>query len=360
MITPQEVNKGGSSTSSGNAILEIAWLHFNKQDWPNAAECLSKAVAVFPRRAEVHAALAISLFQLGRVGESAVAYDLALNLSPNSPDLLTQADIVRLRLKQGQHAEQFLLRALKIDPNFASAKQVLSEHCRQAAKAIPPGLAIEMGRSVGSAGVVQGSASHTAGGAHQIQLDRGLTLKIGAHSYINDLCIRNPAGAKTHVCIGKFCSIAKELTIIGYDHRTDWITTFPFLDAGYRAVWPGTNSIANPGGADVGGNVDRGSITIGNDVWIGHAVKLFKGVTIGDGAVIGACSLVNKDVLPYTVVAGIPARPIRKRFSDDQIAFLLKIAWWNWSDERINRFLPFLCSADFDGLKVRLEENPPE
>jgi len=191
-----------------------------------------------------------------------------------------------------------------------------------------------------------------------VALDPGLTLEIGAHSYIHDQAIRNPSGALTHIRIGKFCSIATDLTIIGYDHHSEWLTTYPFLDDGHRVNWPGTQGIPYPQAPEFGSNKSRGHIVIGNDVWLGYAVKLFKGVTLGDGAVVGACSLVNKSVEPYTIVAGIPARPIRKRFSDDQIAFLLKIRWWDWPRDMINRHLRFLCSASFTELEQVLANDP--
>jgi acetyltransferase-like isoleucine patch superfamily enzyme/Flp pilus assembly protein TadD len=184
-----------------------------------------------------------------------------------------------------------------------------------------------------------------------ISLDPGLSLTIGDHSYIHDHQIFNPSGALTDIEIGKFCSIATELTIIGYDHRSEWITTYPFLDDGHRVNWPGTDGIPYPQSPEFGGNRNRGDIQIGNDVWIGYNVKLFKGVVIGNGAVIGACSLVNKSVAPYSVVAGIPARPIRKRFSDPEIAFLERIRWWDWPSRLINQHLALLCSSDISGLE---------
>ena len=191
-----------------------------------------------------------------------------------------------------------------------------------------------------------------------VTLDAGLTLDLGDHSYIHGGKITNPSGALTHLAIGKFCSIATDVTVIGYDHHSEWITMFPFLDDGHRANWPGTEGIPYPQASQFGSNKSRGDITIGHDVWIGYGVKLFKGVTIGNGAVIGACSLVNKSVEPYTVVAGIPARPIRKRFSDEEIAILEKVQWWNLPAELINRYLPQLCSANIAGLEQQLAQDP--
>ena len=191
-----------------------------------------------------------------------------------------------------------------------------------------------------------------------IDLDSGLTLEIGAHSYIHDHKIRNPSGALTGIAIGKFCSIATGLTIIGYDHHSEWAAMYPFLDDGHRANWPGTNGIPYPQAPEFGSNKSRGDIEIGNDVWIGSDVKLFKGITIGNGAVIGACSLVNRSVEPYTIVAGIPARPLRKRFSDAEINLLQKIKWWNLPASLINRHLPLLCSSRIAELEQALEADP--
>lgn len=194
----------------------------------------------------------------------------------------------------------------------------------------------------------------------EIKLDPGLTLELGACSYIHGNRVRNPSGAITHLRIGKFCSIATDLTVIGYDHKMEWISMYPFLDQWHRSFWPGTADIPFPDRPEFGGNTNRGDIAIGHDVWIGHDVKLFKGVTIGDGAVIGACSLVTKDVAPYTIVAGVPAKPIRQRFTDAEIQALLRLAWWDWPVARINQYLPYLCSARLAELEAELAgEMPP-
>ena len=121
--------------------------------------------------------------------------------------------------------------------------------------------------------------------------------------------------------------------------------------------WPGTQGIpyAYPQAPEFGSNKNRGDIIIGNDVWIGYGVKLFKGITLGNGAVIGACSLVNKSIEPYTIAAGIPARPIRKRFTADEIAILEQIKWWDWPADLINRYMPYLCSSRIAELQAALE-----
>lgn len=141
--------------------------------------------------------------------------------------------------------------------------------------------------------------------------------------------------------IGKYCSIAWDVTIyLGGNHRTDWIALYPF--GGPR--WPeaaGLQQVLHT----------KGDVNIGNDVWIGSDVIIMSGVTIGDGAVVGAGSVVTADVEPYTIVAGNPAKAIKKRFSDEDIARLLRIRWWDWPEEKIRGNIEALCSPDVDRLE---------
>jgi len=187
-----------------------------------------------------------------------------------------------------------------------------------------------------------------------IILDPGLTLEMGRRSYVNGERIFNPTGLRAKISIANFSSIAPNLTIIGWDHFTHRITTYPFLNPSNRSLYPAIAELEDPVTLGI---MKRGEVVIGNDVWIGQDVKLFQGVTIGDGAVIGACSLVNKSVEPYTIVAGIPARPIRKRFSDDEIAILQRLRWWDWPDERINDLMTALNGTSVAELEKAVEED---
>lgn len=127
--------------------------------------------------------------------------------------------------------------------------------------------------------------------------------------------------------IGKFCMIASDVTFImnGANHLTDAISTFPF--AIFRQGWEQ---------AMEGREYPRkGDITVGNDVWIGYNATIMAGVTIGDGAIIATNATVVKDVAPYSVVGGNPAKEIRRRFSEEKIEKLLELQWWNWDVARI-------------------------
>jgi len=95
---------------------------------------------------------------------------------------------------------------------------------------------------------------------------------------------------------------------------------------------------------------NKGDIVIGNDVWIGYEAVILSGVHIGDGAIIGACSLVTKDIPPYTIVGGPPAKEIRKRFDNESVEKLLALQWWNWSYERIKANLPAIMNGTIENL----------
>jgi len=145
--------------------------------------------------------------------------------------------------------------------------------------------------------------------------------------------------------IGKFCAIAKDVKFImnGANHKISGLSSYPFsiFSNGWEKVIPKSGELPY-----------KGDTVIGNDVWIGYDSLIMPGVKIGDGAIIASRSVVIKDVEPYTVVGGNPAKEIKKRFSDDIVDRLLKIAWWNWSKEKITNNLEVIISSDIDELET--------
>ncbi len=148
--------------------------------------------------------------------------------------------------------------------------------------------------------------------------------------------------SKVKLVMGKFCAIAAETKfIMTGDHKLDAVSTFPFpiFQHGWETVY------------DVAALPVKGDIIIGNDVWLGYDSMIKNGVTIGDGAIVAARAVVVKDVPPYAIVAGNPAKVVKFRFDELTIAKLLKIAWWNWDIEKINRHLALICSLDIEALE---------
>lgn len=155
--------------------------------------------------------------------------------------------------------------------------------------------------------------------------------EIGPGSY-GSLEIRSwGEGAK--LTIGAYCSFAEGVKVLlGGEHHSDWLTTYPF-----NVLWDESQN-------NTGHPHSKGDVTIGHDVWIGTDALILSGVTIGTGAIVGACAVITKDVPPYAIVVGNPARIIRKRFDDETIAKLLQIAWWDWNRDKIIHTLPLLQS----------------
>jgi acetyltransferase-like isoleucine patch superfamily enzyme len=164
---------------------------------------------------------------------------------------------------------------------------------------------------------------------------------IGRHTYGEPYVADLPNNAQLR--IGSFCSIAAGVTIVlGGNHRADWIALYPFTG------WHDRQQEVC---------VTKGDVVIGNDVWIGLSATILSGVRVGNGAVIGAEAVVASDVPAYGIVVGNPARLVRKRFSDEQIATLERIAWWDWPDEKIKNALPLLLSANIAGLAEFAEKS---
>lgn len=153
-------------------------------------------------------------------------------------------------------------------------------------------------------------------------------------------------GEGRKLTIGKFCSIADGVIIfLGGNHRADWCTTYPF------------NALMDEFSYIKGHPSSNGDVVIGNDVWIGSGAKIMSGVTVGDGSIIAACACVTKDVSPYTIVGGVPAKKIRSRFSRDITERLLEMRWWDWNDELIYDAIPLLQSSSFEELFAFYEQH---
>lgn len=179
-------------------------------------------------------------------------------------------------------------------------------------------------------------------------------IEIGAFTFYNDF-VHDPRDFQRNnvlyhypingdkLRIGKFCSIAcgAKFLFNSANHTLGSLSTYPF-PLFYEAWEHGMSP------AEAWDN--KGDIVIGNDVWIGYEAVILAGVTVGDGAVIGARAVVTKDVPPYTIVGGVPAKPIRKRFSEAETARLLALKWWDWPIETIASRLRDIQSGNLEAL----------
>ena len=147
--------------------------------------------------------------------------------------------------------------------------------------------------------------------------------------------------------IGKFCQIGHgvEFVMNGANHQMNAVSTFPFYTlAGWDMEPPALSDLPL-----------RGDTVVGNDVWIGQNATILPGVRIGDGAIIGASSVVGSDVPPYTIVAGNPARTLRKRFDEELIELLLALRWWDKPIEEINALISLLTNSDLEAVRAELK-----
>lgn len=189
-----------------------------------------------------------------------------------------------------------------------------------------------------------------------ITLDEQVTnpnILVGRYSYYSgyyhghsfDDCARFllPDEGADKLIIGSFCSIGSGAAFImagNQGHRHDWISTFPFFFMSEVESFAGAECGYQPAGDTI----------IGNDVWIGSEAIIMPGVKVGDGAIIGTRALVTRDVEPYTIIGGNPARLIRQRFDEGKTEKLLEMRWWTWSDEALKGAMNALTSDDIDAL----------
>ncbi|WP_296019959.1 type B chloramphenicol O-acetyltransferase [uncultured Agrobacterium sp.] len=189
-----------------------------------------------------------------------------------------------------------------------------------------------------------------------VMLDKQVTnpnISVGRYSYYSGYyhghgfedCARYlvPDEGADRLIIGSFCSIGSGAAFIiagNQGHRHEWISTFPFY-------WmPEVQAFRDA----KNGYLPAGDTVIGNDVWIGSEAIIMPGVRVGNGAVIGTRAVVTRDVEPYSIIGGNPAKVIRKRFRDREIALLDEMAWWDWSDDRLSFAMPIITSGDVEAL----------
>lgn len=191
----------------------------------------------------------------------------------------------------------------------------------------------------------RGRNPHNETRLHLERLVRRWNFSIGAYSYGRPK-VRFPESGR-RLTIGRYCSIADKVEILlGGGHRLDWVSTYPF--AAMSGLWPEADAPEDY-------HTSRGDVTIGHDVWLGSGCMILSGVSIGHGAVVAARAVVTRDVPPYAVVAGNPARIVRHRFDAATIEALVAAAWWDFPHETVTRWVPLLQSGQVEALIAAVE-----
>lgn len=170
--------------------------------------------------------------------------------------------------------------------------------------------------------------------------------EIGDHTY--GLPKTLYGAENSNLIIGKYCSFGENVKIyLGGNHNIKRATTYPF--GAFKRFWSLSDDYNEV-------PISKGSVIVGSDVWIADDVTILSGVNIGHGAVIGNKSLVTKDVPPYCIVAGNPARIIKKRFGEEVISKLLEISWWNMDDVKVKEIIPYLLNENVEEFIKKCSE----
>jgi len=171
-----------------------------------------------------------------------------------------------------------------------------------------------------------------------------MPLKMGRNSYDPPKLM----GDANFVGVGNFTSIASGVIIdCGFQHRTNFISTYPF-----------SCKFPHKFGRISGYPFTKGDVNIGSDVWIGQDVVIMSGLDIGDGSIIGARAVVTKNIPPYSVAVGVPAKPIKLRFQEEVVKKLLDIKWWDWTDEKVFQEVDLLMSGRIEEFIQKHWRNP--
>lgn len=189
-----------------------------------------------------------------------------------------------------------------------------------------------------------------------ITLDKQVThpnIQVGRYSYYSgyyhghsfDECARYlpPDEGVDRLIVGSFCSIGSGAAFImagNQGHRNEWVSTFPFYWMPEEPAFAGAQN----------GYESAGDTVIGNDVWIGSEAIIMPGVKVGDGAVIGTRALVTRDVEPYAIIGGNPAKTLRMRFDERTVQMLLEMKWWDWSTDQLKDVMPLMTSGNVQAL----------
>lgn len=331
------LERAESADASGSALAGLATCHHYLGDETAARESLEAAYHQSPENKTI--ALGLAKHHL-RHENYARVHDIiehCLQIHPTDTDWLILKGNWAIEQRQFEQALDIFQRVRALTPQTIGLSLVLEQLANLTA---PPPV----------------TAAQSEGKKPKMTADSIYTRHIMADAIANygfeigDFTYGQPVirwwGEDVQLKIGRYCSIADNVKIyLGGNHRHTWVTTYPFPSSPMNQDWPNANNRGLPTLP-----ASKGDVVIGHDVWIGDDAVILSGVTVGHGAVIAARTVVTKDVPPFAIVGGNPGQVIGYRFSDDEIAMLLELQWWDWDPVQVNRFMPYLCAesvADF-------------
>ncbi len=303
----------------------------------------------------------LAAHNLGRLSEAESLYQQVLNVDPENCKILNLLGYLYYQVSSYELAIDLIGQAIFIDPdcsdfyNNAGKVYFATRNFEDAVDAFRQ--AIDLGdRSAEIYDVLidaleamqcHEEASHVMKAKAQIykfslpyMRNFGRYTKYSVGKYTYGAPIVKDWHQGTTLKVGNFCSIAENVTILlGGNHPIDWVSSFPF--GAMFEEFSGRSS-------EYPEKMSKGDVIIGNDVWIGLNSTILSGITIGDGAIVAANTVVTKNVEPYTIVGGNPGRILKKRFSDEAISKLLVIKWWNWDIDKIKESLDLMLSEDIN------------
>lgn len=318
----------------GSLWRDLASCYVRSGDEAAALETLEKARILFPDNTDVMAALAKHYMLRDQYDKAAPVIEQGLSTNPQNVDLLILMGNLAIDTKDFNLAFDTFQEVGIIAPQTLGLEVTIEQLA-----AITGREALPLKKDKVINQIPRADSIYTRDIMADLITNFGF--EIGEFTYGKPI-LRWRGEGNVKLKIGRYCSIAENVKIyLGGNHRHKWVTTYPFPSPPMNKDWPNANNRGLPTLP-----TSNGDVVIGNDVWIGDDTVILSGITVGDGAVIAARSVVTKDVPPFTVVGGNPARVISNRFSDQETAMLHELKWWDWSPDKINELMPYLCTEN--------------